>query len=235
MEHHGSPWANQKEPVKVVRKSSPGQVNLVPPTPTRLEAPKPPPVIRRSSCDLFECIEQRSKLSENEARYVFAQVVSIMHFLHQRGVYHMDLKDENIVIDQKLKVSTSLLNFGLADLTYLASSSRSSSSISDLLFAVNPTRSFTNFMERWHMQPLKYCNNNLTWHPLLRSGLWAFFLVFYCLVKASTAMPMLPCETSTMSRPLPISVRTVSTYYTFVFSLILLNELQFLNCDITHG
>jgi serine/threonine protein kinase len=117
MEHHGTPWAEQRE-VRNGAKSSPGVCVLDSPTkvqsghvngsPASLPLPRPAPAIRRSSCDLFECIEQRSKLSENEARYVFAQVVSTCYFLHCHNIYHMDLKDENLVIDNKLKVRNDL-------------------------------------------------------------------------------------------------------------------------------
>lgn len=63
-------------------------------------------VCRRPSYDLFECIEQseQKRLSEDQARYVFGQVVDAVHYLDSLGIAHRDIKDENVVIDQNLKV-----------------------------------------------------------------------------------------------------------------------------------
>ncbi|KAG6842093.1 hypothetical protein C0991_002747 [Blastosporella zonata] len=90
------------------------------PTPSKTTIPKPseapprPEFTRRSSHDLFECIEQSEHkcLSEKDARYVFAQVVSAVYYLDSQGVTHRDIKDENLVIDRDLKVK--LIDFGSA-------------------------------------------------------------------------------------------------------------------------
>ncbi|KAG5637038.1 hypothetical protein H0H81_006033 [Sphagnurus paluster] len=73
-----------------------------------------PEFSRRPSHDLFECIEQseHKRLSERQARYVFSQVVDAVHYLDSQGVTHRDIKDENLVIDQHLKVK--LIDFGSA-------------------------------------------------------------------------------------------------------------------------
>ncbi|KAI0696731.1 kinase-like domain-containing protein [Cytidiella melzeri] len=63
---------------------------------------------RRPSYDLFECIEQskHKRLSENNARYVFAQVVEAVYYLESQGITHCDIKDENLVIDADFKVTS---------------------------------------------------------------------------------------------------------------------------------
>jgi len=68
--------------------------------------PGPRPEIIRPSHDLFECIEQseNKRLTEEQARYVFAQVVDAVAYLDSIGVAHRDIKDENLVIDKNLKV-----------------------------------------------------------------------------------------------------------------------------------
>lgn len=73
-----------------------------------------PEITRRASYDLFECIEQSSdkRFPEPQARHIFAQVVSIVHYLDSRGITHRDIKDENLVIDRDLKVK--LIDFGSA-------------------------------------------------------------------------------------------------------------------------
>ena len=61
---------------------------------------------RRASHDLFECIEQseNKRLTDFQARYVFAQVVDVVDYLDKQGITHRDIKDENLVIDKNLKV-----------------------------------------------------------------------------------------------------------------------------------
>jgi hypothetical protein len=68
--------------------------------------PSQPAFFRRPSHDLFECIEQSKdkRLSERQARFVFAQVVEAVHYLDSQGVTHCDIKDENILVDNYLNV-----------------------------------------------------------------------------------------------------------------------------------
>lgn len=72
-----------------------------------------PQYSRRASHDLFECIEQseHKRLSEDQARYVFSQVVDAVHYLDSQGITHRDIKDENLVIDKNLKVYELLFFF----------------------------------------------------------------------------------------------------------------------------
>lgn len=70
-----------------------------------------PAFFRRPSHDLFECIEQSKdkRLSESQARFVFAQIVEAVHYLDSQGVTHCDIKDENILVDGYLNVRFSHL------------------------------------------------------------------------------------------------------------------------------
>lgn len=76
------------------------------------EPPKPSLLVRRTSCDLFECIEHHSKLTESQARLIFGQIVDCVHYLNSKGICHRDIKDENIVIDNDFVVK--LIDFGSA-------------------------------------------------------------------------------------------------------------------------
>jgi serine/threonine protein kinase len=68
---------------------------------------RPKPGSRRPSHDLFECLEH-NRLSEQDTRYIFSQVVDAVAFLHSVGVIHRDIKDENVVVNHQLKVLTSI-------------------------------------------------------------------------------------------------------------------------------
>lgn len=72
---------------------------------------------RRPSHDLFECIEQskHKRLSESQARYIFAQVVEAVYYLNSQGITHCDIKDENLVIDRDLKVIIGWYLLGIID------------------------------------------------------------------------------------------------------------------------
>ncbi|PWN51506.1 kinase-like protein [Violaceomyces palustris] len=101
MELHGSPWNAQPSKAETLVAQSP--------------RPGPAAMERRSSCDLFECIEQHSRLNEEQARWVFAQVVEAVWHLDRMGICHRDIKDENCVVDADFNVK--LIDFGSAVIT----------------------------------------------------------------------------------------------------------------------
>lgn len=69
------------------------------------EEPQQPVTIkRRTSCDLFECIERHNNFEEPLARMIFKQIASCVAHLDMIGVCHRDIKDENIVIDDQFQV-----------------------------------------------------------------------------------------------------------------------------------
>lgn len=70
------------------------------------------PFVRRSPCDLFECIECHTLLPEQTIFRIFYQILDTMLYLHELGWVHRDLKDENIVVDEHYLVK--LVDFGSA-------------------------------------------------------------------------------------------------------------------------
>ncbi|OIT31263.1 PREDICTED: CBL-interacting serine/threonine-protein kinase 7-like [Nicotiana attenuata] len=64
--------------------------------------------------DLYAKMNRRGRFSDSTARYYFHQLVSALHFCHQNGVTHRDIKLQNLLLDQNnnLKIS----DFGLSAL-----------------------------------------------------------------------------------------------------------------------
>ena len=91
-ELHGSEWSKESSIPK----------ELLPSTGNRQ---------KRSSMDLFECIDVHERFPEQLAKVVLRQVADACYYLHETlGVVHRDIKDENVVIDKMYRVK--LIDFG---------------------------------------------------------------------------------------------------------------------------
>ncbi|XP_052739436.1 PAS domain-containing serine/threonine-protein kinase [Bicyclus anynana] len=66
--------------------------------------------------DLFEFIERRPRLDEPLLSYIFRQIGQAVEYLHSHNILHRDIKDENVIIDNKFHVK--LIDFGSA--TYMS-------------------------------------------------------------------------------------------------------------------
>lgn len=62
--------------------------------------------------DLFECIERFGCLPPEVAHKIFRQILDALVYLKSRNVFHMDLKDENIVVDKDFNIK--IIDFGSA-------------------------------------------------------------------------------------------------------------------------
>ncbi|XP_076926504.1 CBL-interacting serine/threonine-protein kinase 1-like [Bidens hawaiensis] len=64
--------------------------------------------------ELFETIATKGKLSESDGRKLFQQLIDGVTYCHDKGVYHRDLKLENVLVDAKGSIKIS--DFGLSAL-----------------------------------------------------------------------------------------------------------------------
>ncbi|XP_030837327.1 serine/threonine-protein kinase MARK1-like [Strongylocentrotus purpuratus] len=65
--------------------------------------------------DLLEYVQKKNALRDSEARTVFSQILSAVEHLHFHGVYHRDLKCENILLDWgPTGITAKITDFGFA-------------------------------------------------------------------------------------------------------------------------
>ncbi|OCT85883.1 NUAK family SNF1-like kinase 1 [Xenopus laevis] len=66
-----------------------------------------------SNGELYDFINNKNQIPENDARRFFRQIVSAVHHCHKKGIVHRDIKLENILLDGNLNVK--LADFGLSN------------------------------------------------------------------------------------------------------------------------
>ncbi|EGR33922.1 protein kinase domain protein, partial [Ichthyophthirius multifiliis] len=62
--------------------------------------------------ELFYHLEQKSKFSEEESKFYFAQILLSLEYLHQKNIIYRDLKPENIILDMEGYIK--ITDFGLS-------------------------------------------------------------------------------------------------------------------------
>jgi len=62
--------------------------------------------------ELFDLVKKNKVLTEDRARGIFSQLVTVVQYLHSTGTVHNDLKLENILVDKDDEVT--LIDFGHA-------------------------------------------------------------------------------------------------------------------------
>lgn len=70
-------------------------------------------VMEYAKDELFNYIVENGKLSSDEARKFFQQIISAVEFCHRHQIVHRDLKPENILLDKNLNVK--ITDFGLSN------------------------------------------------------------------------------------------------------------------------
>jgi serine/threonine protein kinase len=70
-------------------------------------------ILEKPDCckDLFDFINEKGILEEQLAQHFFRQIVETVLACHREGVVHLDIKDENILVDLKT-LNLKLIDFG---------------------------------------------------------------------------------------------------------------------------
>ena len=68
-----------------------------------------------NSIDLFDYIREKGKINEQEAKIIFQQVLGAVNHIHNSGVVHRDIKDENIVLNRETG-AIKIIDFGCGTL-----------------------------------------------------------------------------------------------------------------------
>lgn len=71
-------------------------------------------VIEFAGKELFDYIVQRGRMSEDEGRRFFQQIISAVDYCHRHKIVHRDLKPENLLLDDNLNVK--IADFGLSNI-----------------------------------------------------------------------------------------------------------------------
>ncbi|KAG0669847.1 Protein kinase [Maudiozyma exigua] len=71
-------------------------------------------VLEYAEHELFDYITQRGRLSEDEARRFFQEIISAVEYCHRHKVVHRDLKPENLLLDKHYHVK--ITDFGLSNI-----------------------------------------------------------------------------------------------------------------------
>lgn len=55
------------------------------------------------NCDLYMLFKYNVQLELEEIKYIMFQCLKGLHFMHQQGIMHRDLKPRNILLSEKVK------------------------------------------------------------------------------------------------------------------------------------
>lgn len=64
--------------------------------------------------ELFDYIVQKGRMSDDEARRFFQQIISAVEYCHRHKIVHRDLKPENLLLDERMDIK--IADFGLSNI-----------------------------------------------------------------------------------------------------------------------
>lgn len=63
--------------------------------------------------DLHQYLKKTGGFEENISKFLFTQIASALQFMHNNGYAHLDIKPQNILLDENFNVK--LADFGTAE------------------------------------------------------------------------------------------------------------------------
>ncbi|OHT05995.1 CAMK family protein kinase [Tritrichomonas foetus] len=85
---------------------------------------------------LLNYISENGSVSENDAKYIFKQIVLSLKYIHSQSVIHRDIKPENILIDENKNIK--IIDFGLAEFYFKENENELITSQSGSLIYMSP-------------------------------------------------------------------------------------------------
>ncbi|KAK6510831.1 hypothetical protein TWF506_009925 [Arthrobotrys conoides] len=109
--------------------------------------------------ELFNLIIEKGKLSEDETRKVFLQLLNGLKYLHERNIVHRDIKPENILLTDK-NLTCKLADFGLAKIigedSFTTSLCGTPSYVAPEILMPSRNRKYTKAVDIWSLGVVLY-------------------------------------------------------------------------------
>ncbi|EPS36430.1 hypothetical protein H072_10052 [Dactylellina haptotyla CBS 200.50] len=112
-----------------------------------------------SEGELFNLIIEKGKLSEEETRKVYIQLLNGLKYLHERNIVHRDIKPENILLTDK-NLTCKLADFGLAKIigedSFTTSLCGTPSYVAPEILMPSRNRKYTKAVDIWSLGVVLY-------------------------------------------------------------------------------
>ncbi|XP_014205115.1 serine/threonine-protein kinase Chk2 isoform X2 [Copidosoma floridanum] len=140
--------------------------------------------------ELFERIKKKNGLSEENAKFIFYQIVLAVNYLHENGITHRDLKPENILLsDDADETQVKVSDFGLSKFvdsqTMMKTLCGTPMYVAPEILITGGKGSYSSKVDVWSLGVILYCclsgltpfrmhDNNLSLYDQIKNGVYNF-------------------------------------------------------------